>query len=226
MDTTLQVSLQYNCGYARCAIRELTTKDRNIAVDKRTRMSEFQDLFGDCPNYGILPSHFIEQSSTHSPLFNRHCDKIIQGWNKNWHPPENRQTYEKTFSTRNWKALCVEDKRKHTLSCCRECCIAHQQLQASFPLKPCYSNEPLVSVNLQQLEELGKKKGTRTALATLNESFNKTFQTNFVDTLLAHGEERLQVLNRMHVHHPFPSPLISAPPPTDTITQRLIHNKV
>ena len=176
MDTTLQVSLQYNCGYARCAIRELTSKSRNVGNDNQKRMCEFQDIFRDCPNYGLPPSHFINKSSSRPPLFDRHCDSIIQGWNNKWHPPQSRKTYEQTFSISNWKSLCVEEKQKHTLSFCRECCIKQPDIQASFPLKPCYSIEPLVSVNLQQLEELGKKKGTRAAMVTLNESFSKTFQ--------------------------------------------------
>ena len=149
-------------------------------------MTDFQVLFKDCPNYGIPPSYF-DASSNRGSLFNRHCDKIIEGWRKKWHPSENRLKYETTFSMANWKALNTHEQQKHTLTRCQECCNEHQVLQQSFPLKPCYLDQPLVVVNAQKLERLGKKEGTRTTLAELNDSFSDTFQRNFVDSLVAHG---------------------------------------
>ena len=46
-------SLDFNYGFARCAIRELTPKVRNAAIDEQQRMTGFQELFKDCPDYGI-----------------------------------------------------------------------------------------------------------------------------------------------------------------------------
>jgi hypothetical protein len=71
-----------NCGFARCAIRELTARD----TDKVKRTSEFRELFKDCPNYGIEESYF-DKSGTNDSLFNCHCTKIID---KKWHPKESR----------------------------------------------------------------------------------------------------------------------------------------
>ena len=140
--STKYISHEYNCGFARSAIRELTSKVRNIATDKQQRMTAFQDLFKDCANYAI-PLSYFDESFNRGSIFNRHCDKIIEGWNKKWHPPETRLQYESTFSMANWKALPAQEQQKHTLACCQECCNEHQVLQLSFPLKPCYLGKPL-----------------------------------------------------------------------------------
>ena len=112
-------------------------------------------------------------------------DKVIEGWSKKWHPSENRLEYENTFSIANWKALTALEKQKHTLTCCQECCNEYQVLQQSFPLKPCYLEEPLVVVNKQKLQKLGKKEATRTALAELNDSFSGKFRALFLLILLS-----------------------------------------
>ena len=86
----------------------------------------------------------------------------------------------------------------------------------SFQLKPCYSEEPLVAVNAQKLEKLGKEEATRTILAELNDPFSSKFERNFVDSLVVHGGERLQVILflvspllslSLPPYHVFPLPL-------------------
>ena len=134
------VSLQFNCGYARCAIRELTPRSQK--VDKQKRASDFQDLFKDCPHYGISQSYFKDNSGRPS-LFNRHCDKIIRSWSKKWHPAEQRKKYESSFSISAWKTLSTVGQQKHTLACCQECCKKHEELQLGFPLKPNYKSESM-----------------------------------------------------------------------------------
>lgn len=146
-----------NCGFARCAIRELTPKGRNTVVYKQQRMIEFRDLFKDCPNYGLSSAYFEDTTKGRESTFDRHCDKIIESWNKKWHPPEKRLLYSTTFAVSNWKALPIEKKVKHTLSCCQECYNEHDNLQMCFPLKPHYMDKPIVSVNVDKLEKLGKK---------------------------------------------------------------------
>ena len=51
-----------------------------------------------------------------------------------------------------------------------------------------------MSVNVEKLEKLGKKEGTRSSLTELNESFHGVFQKNFVQSLVSHGGERVQVI--------------------------------
>ena len=194
-----------NCGFARCAIRELTPKGRHAVIDKQQRMLNFQDLFKDCPNYGLSSAYFEDTSKGRESTFDRHCDKINESWSKKWHPQEKRSLYSVTFAVSNWKALPMEKKLKHTLSCCQECYIEHGALQMCFPLKPHYMEQPIVSVNVEKLEKLGKKEGTRTALTELNDSFNSAFQKTFVESLVSHGDERLQVSRVLNL----PCPLCS-----------------
>lgn len=197
-----------NCGFARCAIRELTPKGKHAVIDKRQRMLDFQDLFKDCPNYGLSSAYFEDTSKGRETTFNRHCDKIIESWSKKWHPPEKRSLYS-TFAMSNWKALPMEKKLRHTLSCCQECYIKQGALQMCFPLKPHYTDKPIVSVNVEKLEELGKKEGTRTALTELNDSFNSAFQKTFVESLVSHGGEKLQVSRLLFLSLSPPLPLLS-----------------
>ena len=100
------------------------------------------------------------------------------------------------FSIANWKALTSQGEQKHTLACCQECCNEYQVLQQSFPLKPCYLEEPLIVIN--------KQEATRTALSELNDSFSGKFQSTFVDSVVTHGGQRLQVtplsLSHTHIH--------------------------
>ena len=170
-----------NCGFARCAIRELTPKGRHAVIDKQQRMLKFQDVFKNCPNYGLSSAYFEDTSKGRESTFDRHCDKINESWSKKWHPQEKRSLYSVTFAVSNWKALPMEKKLKHTLSCCQECYIEHGALQTCFPH---YMEQPIVSVNVEKLEKVGKKEGTRTALTELNDSFNCAFQKTSLPTLL------------------------------------------
>ena len=117
------------------AIRELASK-----FGKRQLTAEFQDMFKDCPSYGLPPSNFDDTRQV-SP-FNHHSDKIIASWNKKWHPQENRQKYEEYILNCKLKSFICAGATEHTLACCQECCSNHQDLQLSFPLKPCYEDTP------------------------------------------------------------------------------------
>lgn len=148
------ISLQFNCGFARCAVWELMPKD---VIDKAKRSSDFQALFTNCPNYSLSQCYF-EANSDRPSLLSRHCDNIIQSWGKQWHPTDSRRKYENTFSVSNWKALPLADKQKHTLACCKQCSDKHLDLQQKFPLKPHHVNEAVVSINLEALRGLENRK--------------------------------------------------------------------
>ena len=53
--------------------------------------------------------------------------------------------------------------------------------------------EALFTVNPTVLKDLGKRDATREALSILNEEFTDTFDKTFVDTLITHGGQRIQV---------------------------------
>lgn len=179
-------SLLFNCGFARCAVRELTQLDR---VKRKT---DFQVLFSQCPDYGLNETYFQSIKGRFS-IFDRHCKSITEGWSKKWNTASSRTQYETTFSVSRWKALSTRDQHRHTLSCCNECSIKFTDLQLKFPLKP-YHEAPLISINEKVLQKMGKKQGTRKALKKLNETFADTFDKSFTQSLITHGKESLQVI--------------------------------
>ena len=182
-------TLDFNCGFARCAIREYTPKGSTL-LDKSQRESNFRDLFRDCPNYGLASSYFAILNPKHGSLFDRHCEKIIAAWNKKWHPKESRNEYERTFSTSKWKALPVEEKKLHTLACCKEC--QKHKLQLNFPIKPHFEREPLVTLNCAELQRLGSKHSTQNVLEEINHSFQQEFKKSFTDSLVQHSGTGIQ----------------------------------
>ena len=76
-------------------------------------------------------------------------------------PPESGQEYESTFATEKWKALPTEEKQKHTLSKCKACMKEHLDIQVKFPLLPHYQPLPLLTINTDELQRLGKQTSTR-----------------------------------------------------------------
>ena len=93
------ITLNFNCGYARVAVRELTPKGRwkNSTYYITERASKFRDLFGMNEMYVIQPSYF-EADDKKLSQFDQDCEKIMQIWSKWWNPDSTRQEYEATFA--------------------------------------------------------------------------------------------------------------------------------
>ena len=165
MDDREAIPLQINCGYARTAIRELTSTSRakhRGVVHKLQRATEFRQLF-DLPTYE-LPSNLFDSCATKWSPFDKHCDTIVKLFLKKWHPTAKRVEYTNTFSIEKWKALPESEKSKHTLSKCKACC--HEDIQKAFPGKPVYTppipppiiNQENIPLNtISNEKELGRK---------------------------------------------------------------------
>lgn len=180
-------TLEVNCGFARVAIRELTPKIHGRqSIDTQKRALEFRELFKDCSNYGIENSYF-EQDKNDS-MFNRDCSRILKVFKKRWNPKEARVEYEEAFSLAKWKALSTDKKQLHTLSKCKACLKDHCNKQMTFPQSPYYKEE-IVTINTQCLEALGQKQATPQALAEINTTFTKAFDSSFTDLLVKHSKE-------------------------------------
>ena len=178
-------SIRFNCGFARGAVRELSTQN----VNREERKNKFQELF---PHYGVSSSYF-ESSNGRLSNFDKHCKSILEAWRKRWHPTSSRTDYETTLCTSKWEALSQLEKEKHTLAGCNECSTNFQDLQRKFPLKPDHVAPSVLSFNTQVLDKLGTKTATKKALQELNERFTDTFEASFTDSLIQHGGENLQV---------------------------------
>ena len=129
-----------NCGYARTAIRELSSSKRRQHVDKTQRAQQFTKTF-DLPSFSLTEEMFTPHNN-YLAQFDRHCEEILNCFSKKWHPASKRLEYMDTFSISRWKELPDSDKRKHSVSCCRGCYDSHASLQNAFPGKPVYIHEP------------------------------------------------------------------------------------
>ena len=94
------------------------------------------------------------------------------------------QEYETTFGIQKWKDLSAEQKQKHTLEKCKACERRYCNLQITFPQGPHYDGEKIVSINIDELDSVGKKLGARKALHEINASFS--------DSIVRCGDSDLQ----------------------------------
>lgn len=183
------ITLEFNCGYARTAVRELTPRTHGSqSIDKNKRSLEFQQLFADCPSYG-LPESYFEDNTANGSLFNRDCDKLLKIWSKRWNPTSNRQEYEQHFCIKKWKAN--PHRQQHTLAKCKACQAMHYSVQCTFPQGPHFV-ESLLSIDTEKLQDCGKREGTVRALSEVNIAFAQVFETSFTESLIKYGKENIQ----------------------------------
>ena len=184
------VTLDFNCGFARTAVRQLTPKIHGTKIfDKQKRAEEFKQLFSACPEYGFPDSYFDDDSNAHGSLFNRDCDKILKIWSKRWNPTESRQQYEQVFSIEKWKTL--TNQQAHTLAKCKACQVLHYNDQLAFPQGP-YFEKPLIIRSTEELQSLGTKHGTIKTLAEVNTAFSNIFNTTFTESVIQYGKQGIQ----------------------------------
>ena len=186
------IALEFNCGFARTAVRELTPIGRWKATsdDLTKRALDFQQLFNDCENYGVQASYF-DANGKKGSKFDQECEKILKIWGKRWNPTTCRQQYLDTFSTQRWKEMTVKQKDKHTLQKCNACLKSYKDLQMAFPQGP-YHDVEIVSINTEALDIIGKKEGTQKVLREINSSLSEIFDASFTDALVQCGKAGLQ----------------------------------
>ena len=163
---------------------ELTPRQRgtNKEIDKEKRASEFKELFAQCPKYGFNELYFVS-SGRNGSLFNRNCEKIGVYFSGRWNPKESRVEYEQVISSSNWKALTQHKKQGHTLAMCKPCRDDHFSLQTKFPQGPYFEPQPVLTINTDEMKQLGKCHATRKVFAELNSSFSEVFGQDFTDAV-------------------------------------------
>ncbi len=181
-------TIKFNCGFARCAIRELTVAQ---SLNMEQRKEKLLELFSACPDYGLKNQKF--QSNKGRPsLFDRNCQKIIEAWRTKWNTVSSKTAYEAAFSVDTWSAMSPSDQQRHTLASCYECCTKFPELQQNFPLKP-YYNVSVVEIRDGVLQRMGKKESTQNVLKQLNQKFEDTFSKSFTESVIQYGRADLQV---------------------------------
>ena len=130
------VCLQFNCGFARTAIRELTPLGKRPS--NNSIVTEFRQLFGDVPNFGVTDCMFECSHHWKESKFVRTADIVIQQFAGKWRQPDGKKKYQTSFCIANWKQLTQKEKSNHTLSNCTEYYSKYGNLQRIYPTKPTY----------------------------------------------------------------------------------------
>ena len=183
----IPITLQINCGYARVAIRELSSPERmksRLEVAHEQRRQDFLQLFSS--EKFTIPEEY--RSSTNRQ-FNKHCDKILDYFSSKWHPPSKRLEYLSVFSPENWKHLTTSEMEKHTLSSCTACYINHQSLQECFPGKPVFIPPSIISLPECERTIRSEKSMTRKVLGELNSLWEEQYSHSFTSQLPRNAPE-------------------------------------
>ena len=108
---------QFNCGYARVAVDELSAVKRGTSrnsINRKLRAEKFQKLFSDNSTFTRSPEFWKECSSS---KFSTHCKFVLDCFECKWYPAAAKKKYRESFSTSKWEALPI-DVKNHSLSMC------------------------------------------------------------------------------------------------------------
>ena len=163
--------LQFNCGFARCAVKELSnllaanaTKEAARKVDTDTRAERFRALF-HLGSFGIPEGFFTASSSKKPSLFDVRCEAVLDAFRKKWKSQCKRKEYLMTFTIQKWRRLTAEQKAKHSMQNCMACTMQHANLQEAFP-------GPTFRLTLDSVYKTARpedeREVTRTALKYMN----------------------------------------------------------
>ena len=129
------ILLQFNCGFARCAVKEITAQlaagkygKAAREVNTCTRAETFSKLFGQA-SFGICTT---TTSNRPSP-FHAHCQAVLDAFKTGWSSQCKRQEYCIAFSLQRWRRLPNGEKARHSLQECTACPLQHADLQQAFP---------------------------------------------------------------------------------------------
>lgn len=128
---TTSVYLQFNCGYARCAVKELTAQlaagNKGKAareVNRDLRDETLQTLFSN-PLFGTPEGLFRKREPKATSLFDDRCEVMPNAFSMKWKSSCKRHDYLMTFATERWRKLTAKERARHTLENCIACAIQH-----------------------------------------------------------------------------------------------------
>ena len=161
MDCIRRPALTVNCGFARVSIYENSNPDRcgryaRSTIELSNRIDTFKSQFSAHHGYGI-PANYFQATLGKDNLsqFDRDLNKILDGFIKPFPHEYSRDAYLATFSSQKWSQLTPTEKDQHSLSKCRRCYEQYKEHQMSFPLKPRYEPKPVVTIDLEALQQQG-----------------------------------------------------------------------
>ena len=177
------VATEFNCGFGRAAIRELTPVKRGCqgrCIDHSKRQQEFRQLF-ERPSYN-LPSGFFDNTAAKTSIFEKRCDQVLNAFSRKWGKSADRATYLAVFGVQQWKSLTENQKAKHTLSNCKECYRAYYNTQQLFPVKPMFIPEEC-TVKLPENPRVSERSTARRILKDANAVWQQTYGHTFTSVV-------------------------------------------
>lgn len=194
-------SLIVNCGYARVCIYQNSDPSRNGRnarqnIDIEQRSDKFRSQFSTVlPTYGVPDGYFEPTAGkNHCSQFDRDCVKILDGFRSKFRSETglSREVYHHEFSLLNWSQLPPLEQTQHTLSNCTRCFELHKEHQLSFPLKPVYQPEPVITVNHEALQQQGLTAFTSNVLSELNRVYDNEAGSSFTNALVQNKSLQLE----------------------------------
>ena len=82
-----------------------------------------------------------------------------------------------------------EVKQEHTLQNCKGCYAKFGEAQQLFPQGPHIVHNPIVCLDIKQLQSLRKKQATCEALGEINAAFSERYNTTLTDSMVKHGQD-------------------------------------
>ena len=194
-------SIQYrvNCGFARVAIRQFSEVGKgkqDSDANTERREYKFINLFSSVPSYGIQSTMFDEQGHRES-LFTRQC-KNINGIFSKWSGRDKKAKYIDTFSVENWEKLSAYNKRRHTLSNCKECFLQYKEHQETFP-GPVYQPTITLAMNVKTLVENNSSMNvpmattTQQILSEIEPVYQGAYGHSFTESLTKYPKSGIQI---------------------------------
>ena len=183
----LPISLHFNCGFCRVAIKELSNECKyRKNIDIKGREEKFREQFQSALN---LEESLFEKPHKHISLFNRRCDQVLNVFTKRWNPASSRSNYLTLFSVSTWKKLSQQEKNKHSLSECERYRQKYFELQCSFPSKPLFKNDLCSEVGavISHTTQKSKKLAVDLVLTPLNNAFQAKFGETFATAVAKHS---------------------------------------
>lgn len=169
------VLLQFNCGYARCAVKEITvqlaagtTGKAARVVNNQKRAEQFCKLFS-YPSFGIPVGFFKATSAKRPPPFEARCGAVLDAFKTRWKSQCKRDEYLMAFTIKRWRKLAAAEKATHSLEKCMACAVQHADLQEAFP-GPTFKPELHSMYESATTSQKGERAITRQALQYVNAS--------------------------------------------------------
>ena len=179
------MSVIFNCGFARVAVKESFRKVGSASVETNPseKWKNYLAAF-ECDSrevFAVERSTYVKKTKAVFSSFRKMNSKA-------------RAQYQDTFSMVNWKALNTAQKKQHTLSNCGGCQVHYYGIHNFFPSGETFKTQKLLKEALIEsgVKTQSKVKPTQKAIKTAVKHVEKIFKINFAEAQTKVKELQLQ----------------------------------